>query len=110
MKLPRDVGGRELAVLLSKYGYKVTRQTGSHMRLTSIFKGIEHHITIPEHKPLGVGLLDHIVNEIAAYLEIDHQELIQTLFERVSSPAAPRRSGIMSWEHAAGYEHDRLTD
>jgi predicted RNA binding protein YcfA (HicA-like mRNA interferase family) len=81
MKLPRDVGGQELAVLLSKYGYKVTRQTGSHMRLTSTFKGFEHHITIPEHKPLGVGLLDHIVNEIAAYLEIEHPELIQTLFE-----------------------------
>jgi hypothetical protein len=33
MKLPRDVGGRDLADLLSKYGYQVTRQTGSHLRL-----------------------------------------------------------------------------
>jgi predicted RNA binding protein YcfA (HicA-like mRNA interferase family) len=81
MKLPRDVGGQELATLLGKYGYKITRQTGSHMRLTSTSKGFEHHITIPEHKPLGVGLLDHIVNEIAAYLEIEHQELIQELFK-----------------------------
>jgi predicted RNA binding protein YcfA (HicA-like mRNA interferase family) len=81
MKLPRDVGGQELAALLGKYGYKITRQTGSHMRLTSTSKGFEHHITIPEHKPLGVGILDHIVNEIAAYLEIEHQELIQELFE-----------------------------
>jgi len=80
MKLPRDVGGQELAALLGKYGYKITRQTGSHMRLTSTSKGFEHHITIPEHKPLGVGILDHIVNEIAAYLEIEHQELIQELF------------------------------
>jgi predicted RNA binding protein YcfA (HicA-like mRNA interferase family) len=80
MKLPRDVGGQELATLLGKYGYKITRQTGSHMRLTSTSKGFEHHITIPEHKPLGVGILDHIVNEIAAYLEIEHQELIQELF------------------------------
>jgi predicted RNA binding protein YcfA (HicA-like mRNA interferase family) len=80
MKLPRDVGGQELAALLDKYGYKVTRQTGSHMRLTSTFKGFEHHITIPEHKPLGVGILDHIMNEIAAYLEIEHQKLIRELF------------------------------
>jgi predicted RNA binding protein YcfA (HicA-like mRNA interferase family) len=80
MKLPRGVGGQELAALLGRYGYKITRQTGSHMRLTSTFKGFEHHITIPEHKPLGVGILDHIVNEIAAYLEIEHQELIQALF------------------------------
>jgi predicted RNA binding protein YcfA (HicA-like mRNA interferase family) len=81
MKLPRDVGGEEFAALLGRYGYKTTRQTGSHMRLTSTSKGFEHHITIPEHKPLGVGILDHIVNEIAAYLEIEHQELIQELFK-----------------------------
>jgi hypothetical protein len=81
MKLPRDVGGGELAALLGRYDYKITRQTGSHMRLTSTFKGFEHHITIPEHKPLGVGVLDHIVNELAAYLEIEHQKLIQALFE-----------------------------
>ena len=47
MKLPRDLGGEELAALLLRYGYHVTRQTGSHMRLTSSLKGKEHHITIP---------------------------------------------------------------
>jgi predicted RNA binding protein YcfA (HicA-like mRNA interferase family) len=80
MKLPRDVGGEELVALLGRYGYTITRQTGSHIRLTSTFRGFEHHITIPEHKPLGVGILDHIVNEIAAYLEIEHQELLKELF------------------------------
>ncbi|MDH4299565.1 MAG: type II toxin-antitoxin system HicA family toxin [Dehalococcoidia bacterium] len=80
MKLPRDVGGEELAGLLGRYGYKVTRQTGSHMRLTSTYRGFEHHVTIPGHKPLGVGILDHIVGEIAAYLEIDRQELANKLF------------------------------
>ena len=43
MKLPRDMGGEELAALLGKYGYKITRQTGSHIRLTSTSKGFEHH-------------------------------------------------------------------
>lgn len=38
MKLPRDIGGSELASLLGKYGYHVTRQTGSHLRLTSTYK------------------------------------------------------------------------
>lgn len=38
MKLPRGVSGDELARLLGKYGYKTTRQTGSHMRLTSAAK------------------------------------------------------------------------
>jgi predicted RNA binding protein YcfA (HicA-like mRNA interferase family) len=80
MKLPRDLGGEELAALLGRYGYKITRQTGSHMRLTSTSKGFEHHITIPRHKPLRVGTLSSIVNEIAAYLEIERQELVKELF------------------------------
>ncbi|NWF78182.1 MAG: type II toxin-antitoxin system HicA family toxin [Chloroflexi bacterium] len=79
MKLPRDLGGEELAALLGRYGYKITRQTGSHMRLTSTSKGFEHHITIPRHKPLRVGTLSSIVNEIAAYLEIERQELVKEL-------------------------------
>ena len=80
MKLPRDMGGEELAALLGKYGYKITRQTGSHIRLTSASKGFEHHITIPRHKPLRVGTLSSIVNEIAAYLEIERQKLVKELF------------------------------
>lgn len=35
MRLPRDLGGEELAALLGRYGYEATRQTGSHMRLTT---------------------------------------------------------------------------
>lgn len=42
MRIPRDISGKELAKRLSKYGYKVARQTGSHMRLVTG----EHHITI----------------------------------------------------------------
>ena len=80
MKLPRDMGGEELAALLGRYGYKITRQTGNHMRLTSTSKGFEHNITIPRHKPLRVGTLSSIVNEIAAYLEIERQKLVEELF------------------------------
>jgi predicted RNA binding protein YcfA (HicA-like mRNA interferase family) len=51
-KLPKDFSGRKLAKVLKKYGYEVTRQTGSHIRLTSKFKGDEHNITIPDHNSL----------------------------------------------------------
>jgi len=81
MKLPRDLGGDELAKLLSKYGYRVTRERGSHIRLTSTVKGTEHHITIPKHKSLKVGILSGIVKDVAAYLEIDWQMLTEALFE-----------------------------
>ncbi len=35
MRLPRDLSGESLATLLRQYDYDVTRQTGSHMRLTT---------------------------------------------------------------------------
>jgi predicted RNA binding protein YcfA (HicA-like mRNA interferase family) len=81
MRLPRDLGGEELAVLLRRYGYEVTRQTGSHMRLTTALGG-EHHITIPCHKPLRVGTLSAILRDVAAHLGITRQTLMETLFGR----------------------------
>ena len=80
MKLPRDMGGEELAALRGRYGYKITRQTGSHIRLTATSKSFEHRITIPRHKAIRVGTLSSIVNEIAAYLEIERQKLVEELF------------------------------
>jgi predicted RNA binding protein YcfA (HicA-like mRNA interferase family) len=80
MKLPRDIGGDELAGLLSRFGYQVTRHTGSHMRLTTNYTGIEQHITIPKHKPLRTGTLSSIINEVAGYLEMERQSLIDKLF------------------------------
>ena len=81
MKLPRDIGGEELATLLNRYGYQVSRQTGSHMRLTSTIKGTEYHITIPKHKPLKIGTLNGILNDIATQLDINKKSLLEELFE-----------------------------
>ena len=80
MKIPRDVSGDELAGLLVQYGYAVTRQTGSHMRLTSSSKGSEHHITIPRHTPLKIGTMNSILKDVASYLEIERSQLVNNLF------------------------------
>ena len=81
MKLPRDMGGEELPTLLETYGYRITRQAGSHMRLTSSYKGKEHHVTIPRHKPLRVGALGSIVTAVATYLVINGGRLMEDLFQ-----------------------------
>lgn len=47
MKLPRDLSGADLAKALAKLGYEITRQTGSHLRLTTEKHG-EHHVSVPE--------------------------------------------------------------
>lgn len=80
MKLPRDLSGIHLGSLLRKYGYEVTRQTGSHLRLTSTLKGREHHVTIPAHRELSVGTLNAILSDVASYLEMDRALLIEALF------------------------------
>ena len=80
MKIPRDVSGGELARALVRFGYQITRQSGSHIRLTSKLKGTEHHITIPAHSPLKVGTLSQILSDVSAYLDISRQQLIEELF------------------------------
>jgi predicted RNA binding protein YcfA (HicA-like mRNA interferase family) len=80
MKVPRDLGGDDLAQVLRRYGYEVTHQTGSHLRLTSTLKGSSHHITIPRHTSLKAGTLSSILKDIASYLEIDRTALLQALF------------------------------
>ncbi|HKV47946.1 MAG TPA: type II toxin-antitoxin system HicA family toxin [Candidatus Acidoferrales bacterium] len=82
MKLPRDLSGEELARLLRRYGYEITRQTGSHLRLTSRIKSSEHHITIPAHKTMNVGTLGSILADVANYLEMPRAEMMEKLFAR----------------------------
>jgi len=79
-KIPRDLSGKELAKLLAKYEYKTVRQTGSHIRLASNLKNIEHKITIPAHDSIKIGTLNNILVDIADYLEISKQNLIKELF------------------------------
>ena len=80
MKLPRDLSGDELASLLRRYGYEITRQTGSHLRLSSRFKGPEHHVTVPRHASLRVGTLAALLSEVARYLEVDRETVARELF------------------------------
>ncbi|WP_406677155.1 type II toxin-antitoxin system HicA family toxin [Neomoorella carbonis] len=79
MKIPRDISGEELAGLLAKFGYQITRQTVSHLRLTTMFNG-EHHITIPRHNTLRVGTLNGILVDVAKHLKISKEVLVKDLF------------------------------
>ena len=82
MRLPRDLSGDRLATLLRRYGYEATRQSGSHLRLTSTARDTEHHVTIPRHRDLRVGTLSSILNDVAVYLDVDRDELTEQLFGR----------------------------
>jgi predicted RNA binding protein YcfA (HicA-like mRNA interferase family) len=63
-KAPRNVSGKDLIKVLSKYGYAVVRQTGSHIRLSiSLNDGIKS-ITVPNHDPIKLGTLMAIISDV----------------------------------------------
>jgi predicted RNA binding protein YcfA (HicA-like mRNA interferase family) len=78
MKLPRDVDAAELIKVLSRVGYRIVRQSGSHIRLQCAEPS--HSITVPNHRPLRIGTLASILAEIATYRRIDKEALIQQLW------------------------------
>jgi predicted RNA binding protein YcfA (HicA-like mRNA interferase family) len=80
LRLPRDLSGHDLAQALRRYGYFVTRQTGSHLRLKSTIRGTDHYVTIPAHQILKLGTLNAIISAVAGYLELERTQLMHELF------------------------------
>ena len=79
MRIPRDLSGADLAKALQKLGYTITRQTGSHLRLTRVAEE-EHHVTIPHHRELRVGTLSNILADVAEHLKKTKAELVLELW------------------------------
>ena len=81
MKIPRDVSANDLIKKLKKFNYEVTRQAGSHIRLTKTTESTTHHITIPNHSPIKIGTLNNILKDISDSLSISKEQLIKELFD-----------------------------
>ena len=77
-RLPRDLDARALVSALRKLGYVETRQTGSHIRLTTEVRGV-HHETIPSHSPLKIGTLNSILKNIASHHGLTREQLLKLL-------------------------------
>jgi predicted RNA binding protein YcfA (HicA-like mRNA interferase family) len=94
MKLPRDVAGVELANALARIGYRVSRESGIHIRLTTDLPA-QHHVTIPAHDPLKLGTLAAILGEVAAHPDISREALVERLFR---APASRRILARLRWQ------------
>jgi predicted RNA binding protein YcfA (HicA-like mRNA interferase family) len=79
MKFPRDVSGNDVIKILSKFGYTITRQHGSHIRLTNKNEKGEHHVTIPNHRTISIGTLSGIVNDVSEFLNVEKEEIISLM-------------------------------
>ncbi|MBI3744429.1 MAG: type II toxin-antitoxin system HicA family toxin [Chloroflexi bacterium] len=80
MKVPRDVGGDDLVKALRRLGYSVTRQTGSHVRLTITIGGETRQVSVPMHAFLKIGTIHGILTEVAEHLGTDTNSVTQRLF------------------------------
>lgn len=78
MRTPRNLDGKDLVKALRKLGYEVSRQKGSHIRVTTQ-KGGEHHEVIPAHKPLKPGTLSSILKSVAQHHKMTIVDLVKKL-------------------------------
>ena len=79
MKLPRDISATELISSLQKLGYSISRQKGSHIRLTTTLNGV-HHITVPNHNSIKLGTLSSILNDVAMHFKQSKDDIANQLF------------------------------
>ena len=79
MKVPRNLSSGQLIQLLANFGYETTRQTGSHIRLTTQENG-QHHLTIPAHNPLKIGTLNSILRSVGEHFSLTKDELLEKMF------------------------------
>jgi predicted RNA binding protein YcfA (HicA-like mRNA interferase family) len=79
MRIPRDLSGSDLVRALATLGYVLTRQTGSHIRLTTS-EGGQHHVTVPRHESLRLGTLSAILGDVAAHFGLARDDLVERLF------------------------------
>lgn len=78
MKIPRDCNGADLVHALRRLGYETRRQTGSHIQLTTQ-RGGEHHLSVPNHRPLKVGLLNALLKDAASHHGFGIEELLSKI-------------------------------
>jgi len=78
MRLPRDIDGPHLAKALAVLGYEITRQKGSHIRLTTERDGQNHEV-VPNHQPIKTGTLSAILKRIAAHHGLTLDALLEML-------------------------------
>ena len=75
-KLPRNLESKDLIKILDSLGYIQIHQKGSHIKLTKIINGSKQSITIPNHKPLKVGTLSSIINQICIQNKFEKSYLL----------------------------------
>ena len=65
--------------VLSRLGYEIIRQRGSHVRLGKQTEAGEHKITVPLHDELAKGTLNDILADVSIWNGISKDAIIEML-------------------------------
>ncbi len=75
----RVLSGREVIKILSKFGFEVVSQKGSHVKLRRVLPdGTKQTLTVPLHEELDKGTLKAIFKQASRY--IPEEELKQYFY------------------------------
>jgi predicted RNA binding protein YcfA (HicA-like mRNA interferase family) len=77
-KLP-VVSESKLVKLLTKLGYQMIRQRGSHTRLRKVVESGEHNLTFPLHEEIAKGMLTDILSKVSVWNGISRDRLLEML-------------------------------
>jgi len=75
------ISGKQLIKVLSKLGYCIVKQRGSHLKLQKKMPAGTHSITIPQHHEIATGTLNDILNKVSMWNQISKEELLDMLKE-----------------------------
>jgi predicted RNA binding protein YcfA (HicA-like mRNA interferase family) len=65
----RVLSGKEVVKILSKFGFEVVSQRGSHVKLRRILPdGTKQTLTVPLHDELDKGTLKAIIRQASRYI------------------------------------------
>lgn len=79
MKIPRNLGGRDLANHLCKrWDYREVAQSGSHIILQTETPA-HQRLPIPAHKPLKIGTLNAIIRLVAYHKGVSRENVLTSI-------------------------------
>ena len=80
MRVPRDLYGRDFADhLIRRWEFVELRQTGSHIILRTAAQPAGLTISVPARKPLRVGTLSGLLDEVAVHKNVSVEAILHKL-------------------------------
>ena len=73
------ISGKQIIKALSKLGYSIVKQRGSHIKLQKKTPAGTHSITVPQHDEIAKGTLIDILNKVSMWNQISKEELLEML-------------------------------